>query len=60
MLLKMMHGLWSYSRGCAYVGGVGAHVHGHVGALCGIEREERDYYEDFIHVEKIISRSFGV
>ena len=40
MLLTLMHGIRSYSIGCADVGGVGVHVHGHVGALCGVEQEE--------------------
>ena len=36
------------------------HVHGHVDALCRVEQEEGGYYEGFIHVEEILSRSFGV
>ena len=55
-----MQVLLSYSTSCADVRGVGGHVHEHVGALCGVEREEGGYYEGFIHVEEILSRSFCV
>ena len=42
----------SYFIGYVDIGGVGVHVHGLVGALCGVEREEGGYYEGFIHVTK--------
>ena len=60
MLLTLMHGLWIFSTGCVDVGGVGWHVHRHVGTLCGVEREEGGYYVGFKHVEEILSKSFGV
>ena len=60
MLLTLMHRLWSYSTSCADVGGVSVHVHGHVGALCGVQQEIDGPCEGFIHVEEIIVGSFGV